>query len=381
MTHLLAVAHGSKAPEPQQVVEDLLALVRAQGVEAGAAYVDNASPSVARALDDLVGQGVSDVVVLPLLLTPASHSKTDVAASVQAGRLEHPGLRLRYGRPLGPHPVLVDLLARRLAEAGAADGDPVLLVAVGALDPDANAQVFATGRLLHEGRPWPSVDVAFASTAGPSVPQALDRLARLGHQRVSLVPYALGPGRLPAMVARQADEAPLDVVVAAPLGADPALAGVVRERFAEALGEDVRMNCDACLYRTPLPGHESSVGAPQTAHTHPDDDLVAQVTLLEKQLLTAEIRGSKERLEQLLDPEFTEIGASGRRWTRSAMIAALLADPEATEGTEFAGTVLGPELVLLSYRTPAQRTSAHRTSLWRRTDGAWRLVHHQGTPV
>ncbi len=270
--HLLAVAHGSKAVAPQQVVEDLLARVRETGVRATTAYVDNASPSMAQALADLVAAGETDVVVLPLLLTPASHSKTDVAASVQLGRTAHPGIRLRYGRPLGPHPVLVELLARRLAEAGAPDADPVLLVAVGALDPDANASVLATGRLLYEGRPWPSVDVAFASATGPTVPEALDRLRRLGHARVSLVPYALGPGRLPAMVARQAAEAPgVDVLVAAPLGADASLAGLLLERYREAQGEDVRMNCDACLYRIALPGREASVGAPQTPHTHPDD--------------------------------------------------------------------------------------------------------------
>lgn len=283
--HLLAVAHGSKAPGPQQVVEDLLALVRETGVGATAAYVDNAPPSVAQALADLVAAGERDIVVLPLLLTPASHSKTDVAASVQIGREKHPGLRLRYGRPLGPHPVLVELLARRLAEAGAPDEDPVLLVAVGALDPDANAQVAAVGRLLFEGRPWPSVDVAFASATGPSVPEALDRLRRLGHRRVSLVPYVLGPGRLPAMVARQAAEAAgIDVLLAAPIGADPALAGLLLERYREAQGGDVRMNCDACLYRIALPGREASVGAPQTPHTHPDDDPVAIVTRLEQAL-------------------------------------------------------------------------------------------------
>lgn len=270
--HLLAVAHGSRSPEPQQVVEDLLALVRETGVGATAAYVDNASPSVAQALADLVAAGEQDIVVLPVLLTPASHSKTDVAASVQFGRLAHPGVRLRYGRPLGPHPVLVELLGRRLAEAGARDSDPVLVFAVGALDPDANAQVAAVGRLLYEGRPWPSVDVAFASATGPSVPEALDRLRRLGHRRVSLSPYVLGAGRLPAMVARQAAQAEgVDVLVAAPIGADATLAGLLLERYREALGEDVRMNCDACLYRLPLPGREGSVGAPQTTHTHPDD--------------------------------------------------------------------------------------------------------------
>ena len=39
------------------------------------------------------------------------------------------------------------------------------------------------------------------------------------------------------------------------------LAGVVLERFDEALRGDLRMNCDVCLYRTPLPGLEHLVGA------------------------------------------------------------------------------------------------------------------------
>ena len=34
---------------------------------------------------------------------------------------------------------------------------------------------------------------------------------------------------------------------------------------------DIRMNCDACLYRVPFRGHERAVGAPQVPHTHPDD--------------------------------------------------------------------------------------------------------------
>ena len=147
---LLGVAHGSRDPASQDGVRALLAGAAEQrpGLRVADAYVDNASPSVRAALEALAEEGVDDVVVLPVLLTAASHSKTDVAASVQAGRLSHPGVRLRYGRPLGPHPVLVDVLARRLAEAGADEDAPVLLVAGGALDPDANAQVAATARLL-----------------------------------------------------------------------------------------------------------------------------------------------------------------------------------------------------------------------------------------
>jgi len=275
VTVLLGVAHGSKDPESQAGVQALLSLAAARrpGLRTAAAYVDNASPSIRSALAGLVADGVRDVAVLPLLLTPASHSKTDVAASVQAGRLEHPGLRLRYGRPLGPSPVLVDVLARRLAEAGARDEDPVVLVAGGALDPDANAQVAATARLLYEGRSWPSVDLAFASTARPTVPEALERLQAGGHRRASVARYFLGPGFLPRLVERQAGSVEgLEVVVSAPLGATDELAGLLLDRYDEVLtGGDIRMNCDVCLYRVPLPGREAAVGAVQQPHDHPDD--------------------------------------------------------------------------------------------------------------
>ena len=256
MTVLLGVAHGSRDPASQEVVRELLALAAARrpGLRAVDAYVDNAPPSVRRRLAELAAEGVRDVAVLPLLLTPASHSKTDVAASVQAARLAHPGLRLRYGRPLGPHPVLVDVLAQRLAEAGAADDDPVVLVAGGAADPDANAQVAATARLLWEGRAWPSVEAAFATTTRPTLPEALDRLRRLGHRRVAVACCFLGPGFLPRLVARQAATVDVEVVVSAPLGVSDGLAGLVLERYDEALRGDIRMNCDACLYRIALPG-------------------------------------------------------------------------------------------------------------------------------
>jgi len=275
VTVLLGVAHGSKDPASQQVVRDLLARTAAlrPGLRAVDAYVDNASPSIRSALHDLASEGVEDVVVLPVLLTPASHSKTDVAASVRAGRIDHPRLRLRYGRPLGPHPVLVDVLASRLAQAGARDDDPVVLVAGGALDPDANAAVASTARLLFEGRAWPSVDIAFASTARPSVPEALARLRSQGHVRASVARYFLGPGFLPRLVATQAASVDgLEVVVSEPLGASAGLAGLLAGRFDEVLGGDIRMNCDACLYRIALPGRESAVGAPQEPHTHPDDE-------------------------------------------------------------------------------------------------------------
>lgn len=273
MTVLLGVAHGSKVEASQQVVGELLATVERlrPGLRTHPAYIDNASPSIATAIAALIADGVRDIAVVPLLLTPASHSKTDVAASVQAARGKHPGALLRYGRPLGPHPVLVDVLDARLAEAGARPGDAVVLVAGGSLDPDANAQVAGTARLLLERGGYHCVDIAFASTTRPSLLEAVERLRLLGAGRIAVAQYFLGPGRLPSTVHRQAVIDGLDVVMAQPLGADGAIAALIVERYDEALGADIRMNCDACLYRIPYRGLEHELGAPQVPHPHPDD--------------------------------------------------------------------------------------------------------------
>jgi sirohydrochlorin cobaltochelatase len=264
MTVLLGVAHGSRDDSAQQVVRELLTAVAARrdGLRAEPAYLDNASPSVARAIDALVAQGERDITVVPLLLNAAGHSKTDAAASVQAARQAHPGVTLRYGRPFGAHPAVVAVLAQRLEQAGAVDL-PVLLVAGGSIDPDANATVAAVARLLWEGRGFPTVDYAFVSATGPTVTQAR---ARIGGP-VALSRYFLGPGYLPDKAAALAGAE----VVADVLGAAPELVDLVLERYDEAREGDLRMNCDACLYRVPFAGLADRVGAAQVPHTHPDD--------------------------------------------------------------------------------------------------------------
>ena len=106
----------------------------------------------------------------------------------------------------------------------------------------------------------------------------------------------------------------------------------------------------------------------------------------ELSLLRPEVRSSAEAVEALLDPEFVEVGASGRRWDRPAMVAALgsgvITDLEPIEATEVAGVQLADDLVHITYvsrRTGG--TAVRRSSLWRRTDGTWRLYYHQGTPT
>jgi hypothetical protein len=112
---------------------------------------------------------------------------------------------------------------------------------------------------------------------------------------------------------------------------------------------------------------------------------VSAVIERELALLTPEVRGSAHRLEELLDPDFAEIGKSGRLWMRGEMIAALVADTDPEEHSinfsDMSGRTVGPGFVLLTYVTQVEGRRARRSSLWRQSVKGWRVLHHQGTPI
>jgi sirohydrochlorin cobaltochelatase len=165
----------------------------------------------------------------------------------------------------------------RPAAAGTAvEETAVLLVGRGSTDPDANAEVCKVARLLQEGRSYAFVEPAFVSLAQPDVAGGLARCRALGARRIVVAPYFLFDGVLPRRVGDQArafaaEHPDVEVAVAGHLGDTDALAGLVVERYREALAGDIRMNCDTCAYRVLLPGFEDKLGAPQTPHHHPDD--------------------------------------------------------------------------------------------------------------
>jgi hypothetical protein len=112
-----------------------------------------------------------------------------------------------------------------------------------------------------------------------------------------------------------------------------------------------------------------------------DDDL-STVLELERELQTAECRRDRERLARLLADDFTEVGASGTMWDKSSILDMLGSEsPVDIEVIEPTGLVIGPGYLLLQWISKTRQMRARRTSLWRRTDTGWELVHHQGTPL
>ncbi|MGW6457868.1 sirohydrochlorin chelatase [Streptomyces sp. NPDC055078] len=284
---LLIAGHGTRDDAGAQAFRDFVRELgrRHPGLPVTGGFIELSPPPLGEAVTELVEQGVRRFAAVPLMLVSAGHAKGDIPAALNREKERHPGISYTYGRPLGPHPGLLRVLERRIAEA-LGDGPAgevdraevtVLLVGRGSTDPDANAEVLKAARLLWEGRGYAGVETAFVSLAAPDVPSGLDRCVRLGARRVVVLPYFLFTGILPDRVLAQtkawaAAHPEVEVASADVLGPTEELLDLVMERYREAVEGDIRMNCDSCVYRIALPGFEEKVGLPQQPHFHPDDD-------------------------------------------------------------------------------------------------------------
>jgi len=280
MNGLLLVGHGTVDDAGVAGFHELTALVRrAVDVQVEGGFLELAFPPIQDAVSRLVEAGSTAIDVVPVVLVAAGHSKGDIPAALERERRRHPGVSFRYGRPLGPHPLLLADLTERLAAVVSEAAWPdtaVVLVGRGATDPDANAEVAKVARLFLEGRGLGTVETAFVSLAEPGVPAALERADRLGFKKVVVLPYFLFEGVLPERIVTQArawaDAHPdHEVLTAGVIGPSDRLVELVLERWRELGGEPIRMNCDTCMYRVLMPGFEQKLALPQTPHDHPDD--------------------------------------------------------------------------------------------------------------
>jgi ribonuclease HI len=119
-----------------------------------------------------------------------------------------------------------------------------------------------------------------------------------------------------------------------------------------------------------------------------NEDLTQTLLPLEHAHLTPGVRSSRAALASLLHETFTEVGASGRLYTRDDIIPLLLAEQSHPSRTisDFYARRLSDTVALTTYtltRTDggADGTQHHsrRSSLWLQENNTWRLTFHQGT--
>ncbi|WP_051663259.1 sirohydrochlorin chelatase [Alicyclobacillus macrosporangiidus] len=283
---VLLIGHGSRDDEGDRAF-----LAFARRVQAAypkrrlePCFLELAEPDVPTGLAACVEAGASRVIALPLILLAASHVKLEIPELLDHARLRHPGLSIDYGRNIGMHERVLDLLvdqyqaaarvagapANPAAPAGpaasigtgdraegareAAAGTAIVLMGRGSSDPDANGDLYKMARMLWERTGVATVEVCFSGITGPRLPEGVRRAVRLGAARVVVVPYFLFTGVLLKRMARllgdlQAEHPRVPMRMAGPLGEHPGLVDIVIDRVEEAAEGAAHMNCDFCDYR------------------------------------------------------------------------------------------------------------------------------------
>ena len=112
----------------------------------------------------------------------------------------------------------------------------------------------------------------------------------------------------------------------------------------------------------------------------------AEILNLEQRLLSEEVRGSADRIAELLADGCIEYCSSGRiyRYTRGDTFGH--GKRRNWEIVDFEARELAAGVVVASYRlvkhdepNDDMRVSL-RSSIWKVEDGKWKMIFHQGTP-
>ncbi len=204
---LLAVGHGSRVPASAAMLRVLMANVAARlpEVEVRLGFIELSDPLLIDVLP-----GLDDPVVVPLLLSRGTHVFRDLPAEAAA--------------PLGPDPVLTEVLLDRIAEAGIDPVTPLVLAGTGSATPEGQQDVRTQAAML--AARWPAgVTAAFVTAAHPTVAEAIETTRAASGVEPAVVSYFLAPGLLPD-AARAATR---------PLGDHPAVAELVLARYQQVL--------------------------------------------------------------------------------------------------------------------------------------------------
>jgi sirohydrochlorin ferrochelatase len=115
----LLIAHGSRRAEANRDLVDLAFAIRGRThypiVEI--AYLELAEPTIPQAARRCVEQGATRVSLLPYFLSAGAHVVEDLERIRADLELEFPRVRFALCKPLSLHPLLIEIVVERLAEA------------------------------------------------------------------------------------------------------------------------------------------------------------------------------------------------------------------------------------------------------------------------
>lgn len=287
----LYVGHGSRDEEGNKEFSAFIELLErnSSGTHYETCFLELASPTIVEGITACAVRGATRIVVVPVILLAASHVKLEIPEFIDTGRQLYPDIEFIYGRNVGLHEKMIDLLAARFDEQVAKHPfsdqahTAIVLMGRGSSDPDANGDLYKIARQLWERTGVQTVEVCFTGITFPRLPDGIRRAIALGATNLVVVPYFLFTGvlikRMGEILLELKRENPnVQMTMAEYFGMHPQLLDIVKDRVQEAAAGQAHMNCDLCQYRK-LVIHEHQHDH-QHAHDHAHDHRMQELPQL-----------------------------------------------------------------------------------------------------
>lgn len=211
-------------------------------------FLELSDPTIEAAYERCIERGATKITVLPVLLLTAVHAKEDIPNELNRVRNRFPEVEMVYGRPIGVHHHMIDILMERLQETGEElnSESMVLLIGRGSSDPDVKRDLSQIAQLLKEKAGLSRVDICYLTAAEPDLEQGLRAAKQSPYRKLFIIPYLLFTGILMNTIQKtiKNDDANghKEFILCNYLGYHPLIGDVLQERFTELSGGNRRVS-------------------------------------------------------------------------------------------------------------------------------------------
>ncbi|ENQ3077993.1 sirohydrochlorin chelatase [Bacillus cereus] len=204
MKGIVYIGHGSRLQEGneqfihfvQSVIKERSECIQKIG------FLELTTPTVQDAITEAILDGATEVLLVPVLLFAAAHYKRDVPFEIDRMKKRYPHITFSVVPPFSTHPLMIDLVIKRIHQALPIQDSEILLVGRGSSDPQPIHELQQIGAAVERKIGIP-VSCSFLTKGSPSFTEELNRIAAT-IQHVYVMPYLLFTGLLLRKIERHA---------------------------------------------------------------------------------------------------------------------------------------------------------------------------------
>ncbi|MDQ0219114.1 sirohydrochlorin chelatase [Peribacillus cavernae] len=244
MEAILYICHGSRVCEAcEQAISFIKnCMLQSDVLIQEYCFLELADPTIEAAYERCVRRGATRINVIPVLLLTAAHAKEDIPNELERIGKQYPEVEMVYGRPIGVHHHMIDILMERLDETSEelSEDSMVLLIGRGSSDPDVKRDLSRIAQLLKEKAGLNRVDTCYLTAAEPGLEEALQTAKQSSYKKIFIIPYLLFTGILMKTIQKTVKDYSSDgdkeYILSNYLGYHPLIGNILQERVIELSG-------------------------------------------------------------------------------------------------------------------------------------------------